>query len=136
MMSRRSKLFRQRHLPFVGVFKMLLSGAVSWITLAIFVFSAISAWNTSTVLNIRFWLPWLNLYVFVGVVVCMIFVAMWLEYKFIQPSVMVFWNRMFYNHGSELRNDVEAIKNSQKDIDNKLDTLTELVRENGSKSKQ
>lgn len=99
------KFLEQRHIPLIGEFKQLLGGAMSWVNLLIFAFSGIAAWNTDTMANIRDVMPWLNLGIFSAVIVVGILFAMWLEHKWIQPSVMSYWNKMHYDQNNPLKTD-------------------------------
>lgn len=125
-MSPKSLFLAQKHIPIVGVIRQLLGGAMTWITVLIFVFSALSAWNTSTMVTVRSWLPWLNMASFTVILFVGLLVALWLEHKWIQPSVMAYWNHMFYSHNNALRDD-------QARLEQKVDRIIEIL--NGDQAK-
>lgn len=95
---------------------------MSWVTIFIFIFSGLSAWNTDTMARVRDVFPWLNIGVFAAVVFIGLVIAMWLEHKWFQPSVMAYWNNMFYNQGNEVKTNMENILK-------KLSELEEEVKE-------
>jgi hypothetical protein len=101
---------KQKAIPFIGVFKQLFGGAITWATMAIFMFSGMTAWNTPTMDWVRSIIPWLSLPVFITIIVAGIILAMYLEHKFIQPSVMVYWNKMNYDHANPIRKDLKRIE--------------------------
>ncbi len=114
------RVVKQTPIPFIGVYKQLLGGAMSWVTLLTFAFSGIAAWNTHTMTLVRDAIPWLTLPVFAGILTVVLHGTMWLEHKFIQPSVMVYWNKMFYNHGNPIKTELESIGKRLAEIERKL----------------
>lgn len=112
----------QKQIPFIGTFRQLMGGAMTWVTFLIFAFSMLAAWDTGTVKEIRDDLPWLNLVTFIAVTVAALIVAMIVEHKWIQPSVMAYWNQMFYNHGNPIVTD-------QKRIEEKIDRITKMLEQ-------
>ncbi len=125
---RENVLTKQKPVRFIGVFRQVYGGASTWITLAIFIFSAISAWNTATLALLRGIFPWLNLYAFIGILIVGGVITLWLEYKFVQPSVMVYWNSMFYHHGNPMTKDLEELKNGQKRLEELLGEIKGKVK--------
>lgn len=119
---------KQTPLPFIGTFKQLIGGASTWITLAIFLFSGIAAWNTETMTEVRRVLPWLNFLAFTGIIVGGLVLAMWMEFKFIQPSIMVYWNNLHYSHGNPLLPKIEQLQKSNEEIVKKLADVDELLK--------
>jgi uncharacterized protein involved in cysteine biosynthesis len=101
---------RQRGFRKLGMFLQTFGGATNWITLAIFLFSGMSAWSSPAMLEIRRWLPWLSFLVFLGIIFIGILVLMWLQHKYAQPSIMVYWNKMWYEQDNPMTADIQAIK--------------------------
>lgn len=95
-MKHRNVLTNRHPIPFIGGFRQLLGGAMSWLTIATFVFSGMAAWNTPTMDAVRGVLPWLNIGVFITIIVMAICFAMWLEHKWFQPSIMSYWGHLFW----------------------------------------
>lgn len=100
---------KQKVIPFIGEFRQLIGGAMTWITLAIFAFTAITAWDSPTIVEIRMMLPWLNMYVSAGFGLFIIVFLVWLEHKYVQISILKYWNKMQYET-SPMKKDLDAIK--------------------------
>jgi hypothetical protein len=119
---------KQKAIPFIGVFKQLFGGAITWVTMAIFLFSGITVWNTPTMDFLRSIVPWLNLPVFALIVASGLVLVMWSEHKFTQPSVMVYWLKMFWEHSNPMRLFLEEMdkKNNERldRIEKRLDELS------------
>jgi uncharacterized protein involved in cysteine biosynthesis len=90
------KLFKQRQVPLLGALNQVLGGAIGWISMLTFLFSGISAWNTSTMEYIRDLFPWLTLNSFVLLILAGLSFAMWIQHVFVQPSAVNYWRKMFY----------------------------------------
>lgn len=112
----RNGFLEQKSIPFIGAFKQLIGAALSWLTLLIFFFTAITAWNTSTLERLRSAIPGLNLATFIAAILVGLVIVMFIEHKWIQPSLMVYWNKMFNEQGN-------AMKQDQDRIEAKLDLL-------------
>jgi len=97
----------QRGSHWLGMYLQTLGGAVGWITLAIFLFSAMNAWSSPIMLVVRGWLPWLNFVILMVVAVTGVFFLQWLQHRYAQPSVMVYWSKMFWEQDNPLRKAIE-----------------------------
>jgi hypothetical protein len=104
-----------------------LGGAVGWITLLVFLFSGMSAWSSPSMMVARNWLPWLNFAMLMGAGVVGIFCLQWLQHKYAQPSVMVYWSKMFWEQDNPMRKAIEA---QEKRLNKIQETLDEIIRQN------
>ena len=66
-------------------------------------YTSISPWLHGRAIAIPFW-------VFILSIVALLAVVMVIEYKMSLPSFFSFWNSQFYQHGNELRTDIEALQ--------------------------
>jgi len=103
-------LTKQVPMRWLGTFRQLFGGAATWITFAILIFTAVTAWNTPTAIVIREYLPWLSLGIFVALIFLAMAVAIWIEHKFIQPAIMLYWNRMHFKHGNPQQEQLDRIE--------------------------
>jgi len=101
---------KQKGFRLIGLILQTFGGAMSWVTLAIFLFSGMSAWSSPAMLEVRKWIPWLSFPVFLGLIFAGILVLMWLQHKYAQPSIMVYWNKMFYEQDNPMTKDLKDIK--------------------------
>ncbi len=115
-------LFKQHAFSRLGAFKHTFGGATAWITMAIFLFSGIAAWNTPTMDMVRMYIPWLTFPVFIGIAVSGIAIMMWLEHFIVQSSMVLYWAKMFWNKGNPLRR-------HQEKMDRKIDQLAKTQGE-------
>lgn len=97
----------QKHIPMIGELKQLLGAALSWATILMLAFTGLSAWNTDTMGYVRDHIPWLNLGVFAAILAAGLVFMMWLEHRWIQPSVMAYWNQMNYSQNNHQKSDHE-----------------------------
>ena len=112
--------FKQKHFLLLGAFRQLLGGIMTWVTLLTFLFAGLAAWNTDSAQHIRDHAGWLNLGWAAVVVVLVMLAAMWCEHKWMQPSIMNYWLRMFYDQGNPMRDDQER-------TEEKVDLLLEYM---------
>ena len=123
-------VLKQHAFSKLGALKHTFGGATTWITLAIFAFSGVSAWNTPTVMIIREYVPWLSLHLFMIACVAGIVFLMWLEHFVVQSSMVLYWARMFWSKKNPLRKYMEGlglrldrVSKEQKVMNKKLDGL-------------
>jgi hypothetical protein len=115
-------LLKQKSYYFVGLLQQVVGGVIGWLTIGIFVFSSITAWDTNTMNYVRTILPWLTLGYFALIVAIGCIVLMFLQHKIVQPSIMNYWNKMFYEQNNPM---TEHLKR----IETKLDKLSEKVNQ-------
>ena len=98
------RLFKQKQVRILGAVNQVMGGAVGWFGTFTFIFSAITAWNTPTLGEVRAVFPWLTIYSFVVIILSIMLLAMFLQHKYVQPSSVDYWRKMFYdNNPSEQR---------------------------------
>jgi hypothetical protein len=93
---------KQTPIRVIGVIRQLFGGAMTWVTAAIFVFSGITFWDSPTIIEIRSFMTWLSLPVFALIIAAGLLILMWLEHKFVQPAIMGYWNKMFYEQDNPM----------------------------------
>ena len=103
-------LTKQTPIKFIGVIRQLFGGAMTWVTAAIFVFSGATFWDSSTMVYVRSALPWLSLPLFALSLLVGLVILMWLEHKFVQPAIMSYWNKMFYEQDNPMTEHLKRIE--------------------------
>ncbi len=104
-----NKWTEQKVIPFIGEFRQLFSGASIWISMITFIFAAIAAYNTPIMESIKVFIPWLSFPIMLVFVIVAVLILMLLEHKYVQPSVLAYWNQMQYQHNNPLKEDVARI---------------------------
>lgn len=104
------KIPKQKSYYILGMLQQVIGGAISWMTMAIFVFTGVTFWNTPTMESVREHLPWLTWWIFALIILAGIFLAMWLQHKFVQPSIMAYWNKMFYEQSNPMTTHLKRIE--------------------------
>lgn len=112
-----NNLFKQKSYYFIGLLQQVIGGVIGWLTIGIFIFSGITAWDTKTMSDIRTWFPWLTLRIFTLLVVAGCLFLIWLQHKFVQPSIMNYWNKMFYEQANPMTAHLKR-------IEDKIDALS------------
>jgi len=129
----RGKLTKQIRIPLLGELRQLVGGAMTWFTFGTFSFAGLAAWDSSIMLILRGYVPWMNFNIACCMLLAIGLLAVWTEHKFTQPSVMVYWLRMFWEQKNPMRiflqKKLKAIEDRQTNIE-KL--LKELIEKNGS----
>ncbi len=120
---RNSNFFKQKPIQLLGAVNQLLGAAIAWASMGTFLFSGIAAWNTPTFGYIRDFFPWLNLGSFIAIVVAGISFLMWVQHKYVQPSIMGYWGSMFWQEANA-KKFVERQERIEK-------MLKELLEKNG-----
>ena len=96
-MSIKEILTKQKTLPLIGEIQQLIGGSMLWVGGFTLIFSGIAAWNTNTMVEIRRMFPVLNnIFVFGGIVLCVMILGLWLQHKYVQPSILAYFNKMQY----------------------------------------
>jgi len=65
-------------------------------------------------------IPWMSFGVFIGILVGLVLVTMFLEYKFMMPSHIAFLNKQVYKHESPVRKDLREVLKRLERIEEKL----------------
>ena len=96
---------------------------MTWITAAIFVFSGTTFWDSPTMVDIRSVATWLSLPLFALILFIGLLCIMWIEHKFVQPAIMTYWNKMFYEQDNPMTAQLNRIEKLSKDIAERLNAL-------------
>lgn len=119
--KKQNKLTSQKVIPFIGELQQIIGGSMLWFSMFTFVFSGIAAWNTNTMQELRDIFPiFSNIFVFAGVILLGMVVIMWLQHKYVQASVIAYFNKMQYMTNplnEDVRNNQKAILKNQEAIE-------------------
>lgn len=121
---------KQKVIPFVGEFRQLFGGATTWISMVTFLFAGIAAWNTNTMSEIRKIFPWLDMWSFCAIIFLGIIIVMFLEHKYVQISILNYWNKMQYETSPMKKAHEEEMKKMQ-ELGDKID---KFIEQNNKKS--
>ena len=111
--------------PWLGGLKDLASRAVFYLSLLNFVQISATFYYITLKPNYQQYFSWLSFGLYFGVLAFLTLVVMFLEYKFIIPSMYTFLNRQEYSHQNLLRQDLKKI----------LDKLEELEKRSKDESR-
>ena len=104
------KLFKQYKVPWVGGAKEMLAQTVFYIAMINFVLIAVVAYNSTLRGFIIGWMPGFKLWMFFGILIMLVLVAMVLEYKYIAPSLYSFRSKQMFEHESKVTDTLERIE--------------------------
>jgi len=107
-------LFKQHRISRVGGFKDMLTQTVFYISMINFVLIAVTAYNSTLRAIIIEWIPGFKLWMFFGILIILVLVAMVLEYKYIAPSLYSFRSKQMFEHESKV---TDALKRIEKHLD-------------------
>ncbi len=94
----------------IGSMKEVLAHTLFWVSMINFVLIAATFYNTTFYPVIKDKLPNFSFILFLGALSVVVLIAMFVEYKFIIPSVLAFRNKQEYKHQNLIRRDLEKIK--------------------------
>lgn len=115
MQRLKAKLFKQYTIsPLVGGVKDLAQRTMFYVSAINFVLLIITTFSVSQLVN------QIGLFVFVGIIIVVLLLAMAIEYKFILPSSWVFINKQRYKHGEPLIKDIQEVLKVQKKMIKRL----------------
>ncbi len=126
-------------IPFIGALKETLSQTVFWMSIINFLLIGLTAYNTTLKTYIIDLLPWVQAWMFILVMVCILAIAMLIEYKFIMPAYYEFRGGQYKKHsewngsstGTETKEEVKDFSREElKKILNEV--LDERDRNNNS----
>ncbi len=121
--KKQNKLTTQKVIPLIGELQQIIGGAMLWFSLLTVTFSGIAAWNTNTMQELRNIFPILgNIFVFAGIIFCIMVITMWLQHKYVQASVIAYFNRMQYMT-NPLNKDVAAVAKDIKEMKSDIKSL-------------
>jgi len=121
----KNTLTKQIRIPLLGEFRQLVGGAMTWFTFGTFAFAGMAAWDSEVVMVIRRLLPWLTFHVACILIVAAALLAVWVEHKFTQPSIMVYWLKMFWEQRNPMRTFLES---KMKSIEERQDSIEMLLK--------
>lgn len=122
-------LLTQRNIPWIGMLKDLAVMTMFYVSIINFLLIAITAYFTTLRPFILIHAPWFKAWIFIGLLVLLALVLMFLEYKFVYASYFTFRNKQEYEHENLLRKKIE-------DLEKKLDSLSSLEEQLKSLSKK
>lgn len=111
-------MFKQHRLPFIGGLKDVLAHTAFWISIVNFSLIGVTAYNTTLRAYLIEYTPWLKIWMFLGVLVVIVGVMMFLEYKFIMPSYYSFRERQYTNDSDIRKLLVEVLKKLDEGVKN------------------
>ncbi len=121
--------------PWLGAFKDLVSRTMFYMMPVNLFMLAATTYHVTARDFIWQYAPWVNFWMFFGVLLFAILCAMVIEYKVIFPSSVIFSNAQGYKHGNLLRRDLDIIMGEIHKIEAKLDAINtrnnEYSGENG-----
>lgn len=104
----------------IGGLKAILWQTTFYVSLINFALIIITAYNTTIAPYAASYLPWLNMPLFVLFMLVLLAIAMFIEYKYIYPSMIKFQNEQEYEHQSLLRRDIAELRNEMREIKERL----------------
>ena len=104
------RLFKQHRIPLVGGFKDMLAQAVFYISMINFVLIAITAYNSTIREYAIELMPWFKLWMFFGILIMLVLIAMIFEYKYIAPSLYSFRSKQMFGHKSDVTDTLKRIE--------------------------
>jgi len=105
------KFLKQTAIPWIGGFKDIFTMVVFYMSMINFALISVTAYNT----GLRDWMiqhgmPWMKVWMFLGVMVIIAVIGMVFEYKFIYPSFYAFRSKQEYKHQSPIQKDLKIVK--------------------------
>ena len=127
----RQKVLRQYNVgPWLGALKDLSGRTMFYMTPINLFMLAATTYHVTAKAFISQFAPWINFWVFFGVLVLVAIVAMVVEFKVVFPSSVFFSNIQSYKHGNLIRQDLESIMREVQKIDGRLDAIEAKLGEN------
>lgn len=96
-------------LKFGGLVDMMAYTAF-WLGLVNFFFNSLVVYSVSLKPWLTEWIPWFNIFSWLGLLLSIIIIVMVLEYKIIYPARQTFRNQQEYAHNSPIQKDLQRIK--------------------------
>jgi hypothetical protein len=112
---------RQRNIPLIGALKDILTQTLFYVSAINFILIAATAYGTTLGGPIQHSFPWLKFPVFMGFLFLVVITGMFIEYKYVYPSLYCFKNQQEYTHENLIRKDLEEIKRTLKDMKAELE---------------
>jgi len=110
---------KQRNIPKVGAFVESLFtclpflGIINFMILAVVLYTNIQPYLLTH-------MPWMNLWIFLILVLMLVATMMVLIYKFVLPSIWTFRGKQMFGHKSDVIDELKAIKKRLENIEGKV----------------
>ncbi len=112
----------------IGGVKNTLQNTMSYITVLNLVLLIVTSYSVTVRSFVIQFIPWFNIYIFVGAVAVFILVMMVIEFKIVQPSCWAFNNWQGYEHDNPMVTDLKTIIAKQDALQVDLKTVMEAQR--------
>lgn len=106
-----------------GALKDLLGRTVFYLTPINLFMLAATTYHVTARAFLQQYFPWVNFWMFFGLLVFVVLCAMVAEYKIIYPSTVYYGNIQGYKHGNPVRRDLENIAGEIKRLHERLDEM-------------
>jgi len=116
--------------PWLGGLKDLASRAVFYLSLLNFIQISATFYYITLKPNYQWFLPWVSFGAYFGILMFLVLIVMFLEYKFVIPSTYMFLNRQEYLHQNLIRKDLRRLQEKLERIEKKLDEERDGSRNN------
>jgi len=103
----------------LGAILITFVTSLSWLSMANFALIVLLSWSSYQEKIIKF-LPWINIYWIIAIIVLVIIALNVIEYAIFQPSRVAFSNQQAFIHQSPVQRELEIIKRNQELIMDKL----------------
>lgn len=104
------RLLRQYNLPWIGGVKVVLGQTIFYFSVINFILIAITAYHTTLRDFFLVHVPWVKFWMFMLVLAVLIFILMFLEYKFIMASHFSFQSKQLFEHQSKVMDKLNEIE--------------------------
>ena len=95
--------------PWLGGLKDLASRAIFYLSLLNFVQISATFYYITLKPSYQQTIPWVNFGLYFGILLSLVLIVMFLEYKFVIPSMYTFLNRQEYLHQNLIRKDLKGV---------------------------
>jgi hypothetical protein len=103
----------------LGAILITFVTSLSWLSMANFAMMVLLSWGIYQEKIVNF-IPWVNIYWVIAVIIIGIITLNVVEYALFQPSRVAFSNQQAFKHKSPVQKELEIIKHNQKLIMDKL----------------
>ncbi len=104
----------------LGAILITFVTSLSWLSMANFALIVLLSWGSYQEKIVEF-LPWINIYWIIAIIVMAIIALNVIEYAIFQPSRVAFSNQQAFIHQSPVQRELEIIRRNQELIMDKLD---------------
>lgn len=114
----------------IGAFLITFVTSLSWLSMANFALIVLLSWSSYQNMITKF-IPWLNIYWVIAIIIIGIVALNVIEYTLFQPSRVAFSNEQAYIHQSPIQRELEIIKHNQEIIKSNQEKIMEKLKING-----